>query len=261
MLELYGEKLNNRLILGTARYPSPKILEQSIQEANIEVVTVSLRRETSDNFSGNRFFDFLKTLNVKVLPNTAGCHTVKEAITTAHMAREVFGTTWIKLEVIGNDHTLQPDPFKTLEAAKILNQEGFNVFPYTTDDLILATKLYEVGCKVIMPLASHIGTGQGIVNPYNLSLIRNHLKDATLIVDAGIGRPSDAAIAMELGYDAVLLNTAVALSFDPVKMAKSFYYGVKAGRGAYLSGIMPKRQKAEPSTPVVGLPFLDDNLS
>lgn len=260
MISLYGAKFTSRLLLGTARFPSPKILEDSLKAANTEIVTVSLRRENPGQVSGNRFFEFLKKLNLRVLPNTAGCLSVKEAITTAHMAREVFNTKWIKLEVIGNDETLLPDPFKTVEAAKILLSEGFEVFPYSTYDLIVAEKLRDLGCKVVMPLASPIGSGKGILNPFALEILRKRLPDTVLLVDAGIGRPSDAVKAMELGFDGVLLNTAVSLSHDPVGMAEAFHLAVKSGRIAYKSGIIPRQDRAQPSTPTIGLPFLQDDI-
>ena len=171
------------------------------------------------------------------------------------MAREIFGTTWIKLEVIGDDYTLQPDTHATLEAATTLTKEGFAVFAYTTDDLVIAQKLRDAGCAAIMPWAAPIGTGRGPLNPYALETLRRRLPDAVLIVDAGLGRPSHAAAVMELGYDAVLLNTAVAQAGDPVRMAKAFADGVAAGRAAYESTPMPERAAAQASTPTVGVPF------
>lgn len=249
----YGETHDSRLILGTARYPSPAILAASVQEAGCQLVTVSLRRETAGSGDGSRFFTLLRELGVKVLPNTAGCHTVAEAVTTAHMAREVFGTDWIKLEVIADDDTLQPHPLRTLEAAKELIGAGFKVFPYITEDLAICRELFNSGCQVLMPWGAPIGTGKGLVNPYGLKVLRERLPEATLIVDAGIGRPSDACLAMEWGYDAVLLNTAVAASHDPVTMAKGFAAAVRAGRMAYEAGIMPPRERAHASTPVLGL--------
>lgn len=255
MWVLADRTVNSRLLLGTARYPSPAVMQTAIQEAGTEVITVSLRRETAGAATGERFWDYIKSTGTHVLPNTAGCHTVKEAIATAHMARDLFDTNWIKLEIIGHDDTLQPDPFGLVEAARILNQEGFEVFPYTTDDLMVAEKLVTVGCRIIMPWGSPIGTGQGLRNRESLKTLRQHLKDITLIIDAGIGRPSHATEALEMGFDGVLLNTAVALSPDPVGMAKAFGQAVSAGRLAYEAGLMNPRSHAVPSTPVLGTPF------
>jgi thiazole synthase len=253
--KLGGRVLNSRLFLGTARYPSPDILKKCLTASASDVITVSLRREAAGKVGGGRFWNYLSETKAHILPNTAGCHSVKEAITTAHMARDLFKTSWIKLEVIGNDETLQPDIFGTLEAAKILSEEGFDVFPYTTDDLIVAERLLAAGCKIIMPWAAPIGTGQGPTDFSALRLLRARLPEATLIVDAGIGLPSHAAMVMEIGFDGVLLNTAVAKSVSPVHMAKAFKLGVEAGRCAYLAGPMKAREGAVASTPQVGIPF------
>lgn len=259
MVSLYGTTLGSRLILGTARYPSPAILADCLSASGCELVTVSLRREAGAGgvSEGSRFFEFLREQQLKVLPNTAGCQTVHEAVTTAEMAREVFGTSWIKLEVIADDDTLQPHPLRTLEAAEQLIAKRFQVFPYITEDLAVCRELYQLGCEVIMPWGAPIGTGKGLVNPYGLQVLRERLPEATLIVDAGIGRPSDACRALEWGYDAVLLNTAVAVSHDPVTMATAFAASVRAGRQAYEAGIMPPRERAHASTPVVGLAAFD----
>ena len=198
----------------------------------------------------------IKGLGIRVLPNTASCYSVKEAVTTAHMAREVFDTRWIKLEVIGNSDTLQPDIFGLVEAARILCEDGFEVFPYTTEDLVLADKLLQVGCEVLMPWGSPIGSGRGLNNPYGIRTLRAHFPDVPLIIDAGIGLPSQAAQAMELGCDAVLLNTAVAKSGDPVTMAKAFADAISAGRAAFLSTPIEMSDMAQPSTPVIGKAFL-----
>ncbi|TIW07876.1 MAG: thiazole synthase, partial [Mesorhizobium sp.] len=195
----------------------------------------------------------VQSLDVRVLPNTAGCHSVSEAVTTAQMAREVFGTDWIKLEVIGNSDTLQPDVFGLVEAARILASEGFEVFPYTTDDLIVAERLLDAGCKLLMPWCAPIGSARGPQNPEALRSLRGHFPDIPLIVDAGIGRPSHAAAVMELGYDAVLLNTAIAKAGDPVAMAAAFGKAIEAGRGAYCAGLLEPRDMAVPSTPVIGM--------
>jgi thiazole synthase len=206
--KLYGECFKSRLIIGSAQYPSPEILRDCVQKSGTEILTVSLRRESAVATSGGRFWDFIKDLGVKILPNTAGCHSVKEAVLTANLARDLFDTNWIKLEVIGNDDLLVPDPFGTLEAAKILLADGFKVFPYINTDLVVCEKLCEAGCEVIMPWGSYIGSGRGLEHLAGLTVLRKRLPEVTLIVDAGIGRPSHAVQAMELGYDGVLLNTA-----------------------------------------------------
>jgi thiazole synthase len=256
MLKLYGSELASRLLLGTARYPSPAVLTDAVRAARAEVVTVSLRREGAADRSGQGFWSIIRGLGVRVLPNTAGCHTVKEAVTTAHMAREVFGTPWVKLEVIGEDDTLQPDVFGLTEAARILCAEGFEVFPYTTEDLVVAERLLAAGCRVLMPWGSPIGSGRGLNNLFGLTALRAHFPDVPLVIDAGLGVPSHAAQAMELGFDAVLINTAVAQATDPVTMAAAFAQAVEAGRAARLAGPIEPRDFAAPSTPVVGQAFL-----
>jgi thiazole synthase len=256
MLEVYGTQLASRLLLGTARYSSPAVLTEAIRAARAEVVTVSLRREAAGERAGQGFWSIIRGLGVRVLPNTAGCHTVKEAVTTAHMAREVFDTPWVKLEVIGEDDTLQPDVFGLTEAARILCAEGFEVFPYTTEDLVVAERLLAAGCRVLMPWGSPIGSGRGLNNLFGLTALRAHFPGVPLIIDAGIGVPSHAAQAMELGFDAVLINTAVAQATDPVAMAGAFAQAVEAGRAARLAGPIEARDFAEPSTPVIGQAFL-----
>ncbi|HYB63856.1 MAG TPA: thiazole synthase [Steroidobacteraceae bacterium] len=256
MLSLYGTELASRLLLGTARYSSPAVLTEAIRAARAEVVTVSLRREAGGERAGQGFWSIIRALGVRVLPNTAGCHTVKEAVTTAHMAREVFGTPWVKLEVVGEDDTLQPDVFGLTEAARTLCAEGFEVFPYTTEDLVVAERLLAAGCRVLMPWGSPIGSGRGLNNLFGLTALRAHFPAVPLIIDAGLGVPSHAAQAMELGFDAVLVNTAVAQATDPVAMAGAFAQAVAAGRAARLAGPIEPRDFAEPSTPVVGQAFL-----
>jgi thiazole synthase len=251
-VSFYGVDLGSRLLLGTARYPSPKVLAESIKASAAEVVTVSLRREAGPDRDGQSFWSIIRSLGVRVLPNTAGCHTVKEAVTTAHMARELFDTPWIKLEVIRDDETLQPDVFGLVEAARVLTEEGFEVFPYTTEDLAVADRLVEAGCKVLMPWGAPIGSARGLNNVYGLKALRAHFPDIPLVVDAGLGVPSHAAAAMELGYDAVLLNTAVAEAGDPVAMAKAFAMAVDAGRMAFAAKPMEPRDMAVPSTPMLG---------
>ncbi|WP_294954875.1 thiazole synthase [Sulfurovum sp.] len=253
--EIGGKTLNSRMFIGSALYPSPAIMEASIKASKAEVVTVSLRRQGVNRDAGEGFWKIIRDLGVEVLPNTAGCHSAKEAITIAQMAREVFGTHWIKLEVIGDQYNLQPDPYETVEAAKVLVKKGFEVFPYTTDDLVVAKKLVDAGCKILMPWGSPIGSGKGLMNPYNLKAIREAFPDMPLIIDAGIGKPSHAIEAMELGYDGILLNSAVALAQDPAAMAKAFAMAVEAGRTGYEAGAMQEREFASPSTPTVGTPF------
>jgi thiazole synthase len=255
MLELYGTALRSRLLLGTARYSSPAVLSAAVRASGTEIVTVSLRRESGSERSGQGFWSLIRELGVRVLPNTAGCHSVKEAVTTAHMAREVFGTTWIKLEVIGEDDTLQPDVFGLTEAAGILSGEGFEVFPYTTEDLVVAERLLAAGCRVLMPWGSPIGSGRGLNNLFGLKALRAHFPGVPLIIDAGIGVPSHAAQALEQGFDAVLINTAVAQARDPVQMAGAFRQAVDAGHAAWLAGAIEARDVAQPSTPVIGTAF------
>ena len=254
-LTLYDVKLDSRLLLGTARYPSPAILAQAIRAAKTQIVTVSLRREAGGSRGGESFWTLIRESGARVLPNTAGCRTVKEAVTTAQMAREVFGTDWIKLEVIGDEDTLQPDVFGLVEAARILVGDGFCVFPYMTEDLVVAEKLLDAGCRVLMPWAAPIGSGRGINNIFGLRSLRAHFPQTPLVVDAGLGAPSHAAAVMELGYDAVLLNTAVSRAGDPVAMARAFALGVEAGRAAFLAKPMTPRDFARPSTPVIGRAF------
>jgi len=256
LFSVYGVDLTSRLLLGTAQYPSPSVLNSAIEACETEVVTVSLRREAARG-GGQSFFDMVRSWDVRVLPNTAGCRSPKDAITTALMARELFDTDWVKLEVIANDDTLQPDLFGLVEAAKELSAQGFKVFPYTTEDLGAAERLMAAGCEVLMPWGAPIGTGKGLTNPYALRTMRNYFPGVPLVVDAGMGAPSHAAYAMELGFDAVLLNTAVAKAGDPVRMARAFAGAVGAGRAAFVSGLMESRDMAAPSTPVAGTPFFD----
>ena len=251
-MKVYGVTLASRLLLGTSQYPSPAILAEAVRASGAEVVTVSLRREAARIREGQDFWRLIRELGVRVLPNTAGCHSVKEAVTTAEMAREIFGTNWIKLEVIGEADTLQPDVFGLVEAAQILGEDGFEVFPYMTEDLVVAERLVEAGCRVLMPWGSPIGSGKGLNNVFGLRALRAHFPEIPLIVDAGIGLPSHAAAAMELGYDAVLINTAVAKAGDPAAMAQAFAQSGRGGRTAYLAGPMEPRDMAAPSTPVLG---------
>ena len=250
-----GVELHSRLLLGTALYPSLQVLSDAVQASGTEVLTVGLRRLQPERGGGNVFWQRISAMGKHILPNTAGCHSAQEAITLAHMAREIFGTTWIKLEVIGDDYSLQPDPFGTVEAATVLAREGFDVFAYTTDDLVVAQRLRDAGCAAIMPWAAPIGTGRGPINPSALATLRQRLPEAVLIVDAGLGKPSHAAQVMELGFDAVLLNTAVAQAGDPVRMARAFGLAVQAGRAAFEAVPIAERVSAQASTPTVGTPF------
>ena len=254
---VYGESLPSRMMIGTALYPSPAILAESVRASNAGIVTVSLRREQARGRTGEHFMGFIRDLGIRVLPNTAGCHSAKEAITTALMARELFETDWIKLEVIANDDTLQPEVFGLVEAAAELTKEGFKVFPYTTEDLSVAGRLLRAGCEILMPWGSPIGSGRGLNNAYGLRTLRAYAPGIPLVVDAGLGAPSHAAAAMELGYDACLLNTAIAKAADPVLMARAFASAIDAGRAAWRAGLMQPRDMASPSTPVAGTPFFD----
>ncbi|GAN54930.1 thiazole synthase [Tanticharoenia sakaeratensis] len=251
-MQFYGETLSSRLMLGTAQYDSPAILADSVRAAAPGVVTVSLRRESANKLAGQAFWSLVSDMGVPVLPNTAGCHGVREAVTTAQMAREVFGTDWIKLEVIGEADTLQPDVFGLVEAARILTDDGFKVFPYCTEDLVAAERLLRAGCEVLMPWGAPIGSGKGLNNVFGLRALRAHFPDTPLVIDAGIGRPSHATMAFELGYDAVLINTAVAKSGDPVGMAHAFRLACEAGLLAHAADLMEERDMAVPSTPVLG---------
>ncbi len=256
MPTFYGTEVTSRLMLGTAQYPSPAILAEAFRRSGAGIATVSVRREAGSDKAGQAFWDLISGVDVRVLPNTAGCHSVREAVTTAHMARELFDTPWIKLEVIGNTDTLQPDPFGLVEAARILTEDGFQVFPYCTEDLVLCEKLRSVGCEVLMPWGAPIGTGLGLNNLYGLRTLRAHIPDVPLVVDAGLGLPSQAAHAMELGYDAVLLNTAVAKAGDPAAMAEGFARAVEAGALGHAADPMNPRDMAAPSTPVFGKALL-----
>lgn len=248
----YGQEIPSRLLLGTSQYPSPAIMAEAIQTSGAAIVTVSLRREGARIQAGQDFWRLIRDLGVRVLPNTAGCHSVKEAVTTAHMAREIFDTSWIKLEVIGETDTLQPDPFALVDAARILCAEGFAVFPYMSEDLVVAERLLEAGCQVLMPWGALIGSGQGLNNPFALRALRAHFPGVPLVVDAGLGLPSHAAAAMEMGYDAILLNSAVAKAGNPVLMAQAFAQAIAAGRAGFLAEPMPPRDMAAPSTPLLG---------
>jgi thiazole synthase len=257
--QVAGTTLGSRLLLGTAGYPSPQVLAEALAAAQCEVVTVGLKRALAvagDNGFVGLVQAAVQRQGARLLPNTAGCRSAREAVQLAQMARELYDTPWLKLEVVGDEHTLQPDPFELLSAAQQLVREGFVVWPYCTDDLVLCRRLLDVGCPVLMPWGAPIGSGQGLLNPFALRTLRERLPDATLIVDAGIGAPSHAAQALELGFDAVLLNSAVAQAREPVGMAAAFRDAVRAGRAGWRAGTMAKQDFAVASTPVGGEPVL-----
>lgn len=254
-----GHVLPGRLLLGSAGYPSPEVLHEALVASGAGAVTVGLKRMAAaggDNGFLRGVHEAASALGARLLPNTAGCRTADEAVALAHMAAELFDTRWVKLEVVGDEHTLQPDPWELLRAAERLVRDGFDVFPYCTDDLVTCRRLLDAGCEVLMPWGAPIGSGQGLLNPFALRTLRARLPEAVLVVDAGLGAPSHAAAAMELGFDAVLLNSAVAQARDPVAMARAFAHAVAAGRLAHEAGLMAPQAMAVPSTPVTGRPFL-----
>jgi thiazole synthase len=250
-LVIAGRELRSRLLLGTGGFRSLEAMAAAIAASGSELVTVALRRV--DPGARGSIVDVLDAAGVQLLPNTAGCFTARDAVLTAKLAREAFGTDWVKLEVIGDDRTLLPDAPALLEAAEELVDEGFTVLPYTTDDPTLARRLEDVGCAAVMPLGSPIGSGMGILNPYNLRLICEHA-GVPVVLDAGVGTASDAALALELGCDAVLCASAVSRAEDPVAMAHAIRLGVEAGRLAHRAGRIPRRLYAEASTPESGVP-------
>ncbi|MDU0809814.1 MAG: thiazole synthase [Burkholderia sp.] len=259
MLTLYGETFSSRVLLGTSGYSSLQSLSDSIIASQPAMVTVALRRQMStrsiDGTAESSFFNLLKHRSARLLPNTAGCQTVSEVLVTAQIAREVFETDWIKLELIGDDYTLQPDLIGLIDASTKLIKDGFKVLPYCTEDLLIGQRLLDIGCEALMPWGAPIGTGKGIMNPYGLRMLRDRLNNVPLIVDAGLGVPSHACQVMEWGFDGILVNTAVSQATHPDIMAWAFTQCVKAGRAAYLAGPMEVRESAHASTPVVGMPF------
>ena len=261
-LKLYGQTFPSRLLLGTARYDSPSILAGAIRAAGPAMLTVSLRRQLSGSKdSGQPFWNLLRQTGKAILPNTAGCLTASEAVRTACMARELFETSLIKLEVIGDETNLQPDPFGLVEATVELVRLGFQVLPYCTEDWVLCRRLLDAGCEVLMPWAAPIGTGQGPRNPGALRELRERAPEVPLIVDAGIGLPSHACQVMEWGFDGVLLNTAVSRAVDPVRMAGAFSQAIQSGRSAFLAGPIVAQNAAVPSTPEIGRPFASKSKS
>ncbi len=252
MLQIGDVTLSSRLIVGTGKYASFEQMRACHEAAGTAMVTVAVRRVDLAAPVGSQILDYIDTSKIHLLPNTAGCYTPEDAITTARLAREALGTNLLKLEVIGDDRTLFPDAEGTLEAARVLVREGFVVLPYCTDDPVLCMRLADLGCAAVMPLAAPIGSGLGIRNPYNLAIIRERVQ-IPVIVDAGVGTASDAAVAMELGCDGVLMNTAIAAADDPVKMARAMRLGVEGGRLAFEAGRMPKRLYATASSPLDGV--------
>jgi thiazole synthase len=248
VLRIGAYAFRSRLLVGTGKYPSLEIMQQAHVASGAEVVTVAIRRMHLDERSGRTLVDYIDRARMTVLPNTAGCFTAKDAVLTAKLAREALGTDLIKVEVIGDPETLYPDTHETLIAAEQLVRDGFTVLPYIVDDPIACKRLEEVGCAAVMPLAAPIGSGLGICNPHSIRLIKERAR-VPVIVDAGVGTASDAAIAMELGVDAVLMNTGIALARDPVRMARAMKAAIEAGRDAFLAGRMERRPYASASSP------------
>lgn len=251
-LKIAGMEIGSRLWVGTGKYKDFKETKEAIEASGAHVVTVAVRRVNIADRSRENLLDYIDPERYIILPNTAGCYTAEDAIRTARLARTAGISDWVKLEVIGDERTLLPDNEALIEAARVLVKEGFVVLPYTNDDPVMAKKLQDIGCSAIMPLAAPIGSGLGIRNPYNIRLIKEGVS-VPVIVDAGVGTASDAAIAMELGCDAVLMNTAIACAKEPVKMAHAMRMAVEAGRLAYLAGRIPRKPYASASSPVEGM--------
>ncbi len=250
--KIADKTFKSRLILGTARYPNPQTMLDSIEASGAEIITLAIRRVNLQDTDEENILHLIDRNKYMILPNTAGCYTAKEAVLTAHLAREALGTHWVKLEVIGDDETLFPDVPELLKAAEELLHQGYVVLPYCNDDPITNKKLADMGCAAVMPLGAPIGSGMGIRNPYNLKIIRD-IVDVPLVVDAGVGTASDVAVAMELGADGVLLNTAVAQAKHPVDMARAMRLAVEAGRLAYGAGRIPRKLYASASSPLDGI--------
>ncbi|MGH9602092.1 MAG: thiazole synthase [Terriglobales bacterium] len=248
---LAGREFRSRLIVGTGKYKSGQETARAIAASGAEMVTVAVRRVNLDR-SKESLLDFIDPQKHFLLPNTAGCYTAEDAIRTARLGREVGLSDWVKVEVIGDERTLFPDVAATIEATRVLVKEGFIVLPYTSDDVVVAKRLLDAGASAIMPLGAPIGSGLGIQNAASLSILREMITEVPLVVDAGVGTASDAAIAMELGYDAVLMNSGIAHADDPVLMAEAMKHAVIAGRAAYLAGRMPRKLYATASSPVEG---------
>ncbi len=253
MLTIAGKSFRSRLMVGTGKYKTFPEMKEALDASGAEIVTVAVRRVNLD-LREESLLNYIDLDRYFLLPNTAGCHTAEEAVRTARLAKAAGLSNWVKLEVIPDDGTLLPDPVATIAAAKVLVEEGFVVLPYTTDDHIVARQLLEIGCATIMPYGSAIGTGQGLSSPERLKRIIDMVDGRVpVVIDAGIGAPSDAALALELGADAVLVNTALAKAEDPVQMAHAMRLGVEAGRLAYLAGRIPQTETAAPSSPTAGL--------
>lgn len=251
-LTIAGKTFQSRLFVGTGKYRSKALMARCHAASHTEMVTLAVRRVNLTDRSKESELDFIDRTRIHILPNTAACYTADEAIRTARLAQEVGLSNWIKLEVIGDQKTLFPDNEGLLDATRVLVKEGFVVLPYTTDDLVNARKLIDAGASAVMPLAAPIGSGLGIQNITNLKILREAISEVPLIVDAGVGTASDAALAMELGYDGILLNTAIAEADDPEQMSLAMRLAVQAGRAAFLAGRMPKREYAVASSPLVG---------
>jgi thiazole synthase len=251
-LKIGPYEIGSRLIVGTGKYSSPEVMQACHAASGAEMVTVAIRRINLDDRSGKTLLDYIDRAKYRILPNTAGCYTAKEAVLTAQLARELLDTDLIKLEVIGDPQTLYPDTRETIAAASQLVKEGFTVLPYIADDPVACKQLEEEGCAAVMPLAAPIGSGLGVCNPYSIRIIKERA-NVPVIVDAGVGTASDAAVAMEIGADAVLMNTGIAAAADPAAMARAMKLAVEAGRLAYLSGRMPKRLYANASSPMQDL--------
>ena len=252
VLRIGDIELGSRLVAGTGKFANLDVARAALRESGAQMVTVAVRRVDLSKGTGGTIVQVLEELGVRVLPNTAGCYTAEDAVRTARLARELLGTPLVKLEVIGDQRTLFPDVPATLQAARTLVEEGFVVLPYVSDDPIACKKLEEIGCAAVMPLAAPIGSGLGIRNPYNLRIILEQA-EVPVIVDAGVGTASDAAIAMELGCDGVLMNTAIAGAKDPVRMARAMRLAVQAGREAFLAGRIPRKLYATASSPLEGV--------
>ncbi|MCS6884697.1 MAG: thiazole synthase [Acidobacteriota bacterium] len=252
-LVIAGHEFNSRLMLGTGKYTSNEVMAEAHRRSGTEMVTVAVRRIDLSQAGRGTLLDYIDSKRVKILPNTAGCYTAQEAIRTARLAREILGTAWIKLEVIGDEKTLYPDNTGLVEATHVLVKEGFIVLPYFNDDIVTAKRLVDAGAAAVMPLAAPIGSGLGIQNFTTMRILREMITEVPIIVDAGVGTASDVTIAMELGMDGVLLNTAVAEAKDPPLMAEAMKLAVEAGRKAYLAGRMPRRLYASASSPLQGV--------
>jgi len=251
-LVIAGKAFQSRLIVGTGKYKDGAETQAAVEASGAEMVTVAVRRVNLDR-SKESLLDFLDPQRYFLLPNTAGCYTAEEAVRAARLGREVGLSDWVKIEVIGDQATLYPDIQATLEATRVLVKDGFTVLPYTSDDIVFAKRLIDAGAAAVMPLGAPIGSGLGLQNTANLRILREMITEVPLIVDAGVGTASDAALAMELGFDAVLMNTAIAAASDPILMAEAMQHAVLAGRQAFLAGRMPKKLYATASSPLEGI--------